>query len=67
VGQERTAEEVLCNLVFELNNLRSARNFEIIEHLSRCGEITRSAFIYDMRRKSILLSGEPRISILTYG
>ena len=41
VGQERTAEEVLCNLVFELNNLRSFRDHEFIEHLAQCGELRR--------------------------
>jgi TPR repeat protein len=46
-GQERTSEEVLCNLVFELNNLRLFRDHEIIDHLARCGEIRREAYIYD--------------------
>jgi hypothetical protein len=46
-GQERPAEDVLCNLVFELNNVKLYRDHELIEHLARCGEIRREAYVYD--------------------
>jgi hypothetical protein len=46
-GQERTAEEILCNLVFELNNVRLLHDREAIEHLAQCGEIRREAYVYD--------------------
>ena len=46
-GKERVAEEVLCNLVFELNNLRLFRDREIVDHLARSGEMKREAYIYD--------------------
>ena len=53
-GQERAAEEILCNLVFELNSVKLYHRREIISHLAQCGEISREGYIYDCAQEEYI-------------